>query len=453
MLTDPDLVPFTPPAQPLRGLSGLRTFLRNFIETFPRSTYQLDATRVRTRLSDVLYVCAPDLIQEMLVGRADLFQRDAMTRRTFAPMIGETSLFLAEGADWRWQRRSISPIFRHDTLLSYVPIFTEMTTRQIARWHSVANNPVDVAAAMTRTTFDIIVETMLGGSVALDVERYGRALTQAFAATQWFFLLAMLSAPSWIPFPGRRRAIKARDYLHREMGRIVAARGAKPTWRADLLDRLLAARNAEVGRGMTDAELVTNLLTFISAGHDTTAASLTWTLWLVARDVTVQQQIFEEVRAVVGKEPIEAKHIEGLALSRQAIQEAMRLYPPAPVLIRQAKTDTSLGVHHVNRSTQIVVPTFALHRHTLWWENPNTFNPGRFAPDHANARSRYIYLPFGAGSRICIGASFAMIEAVVILAMLVRAFRFRPLPSYKPKPIARVSLRPLGGMPLLIDSR
>jgi cytochrome P450 len=328
-----------------------------------------------------------------------------------------------------------------------------MTARQIARWRSALNNRVDAAAGMTRITFDIIVETMLGGSAMLDVERYGHALTRAFAATQWLYLLAMLSAPSRVPFPGRHRAIKARDYLHQEMGRILATRRAKPTSRADLLDRLLTARNAETGSGMTDAELVTNLLTFINAGHDTTAAALTWTLWLVARDVTVQQQVFEEVRAVVGEKPIEAKHIEGLALSRQVIQEALRLYPPVPTLLRQAKLDTSLGVHHVNPSTQIVIPTFALHRHTRLWGNPNVFDPGRFAPDHVKARSRYIYLPFGAGPRTCIGASFAMIEAVVILAMLVRAFRFRPVPSHKPKPIARVSLRPQGGMPLLIEPR
>jgi cytochrome P450 len=453
MLTDPDLVPFAPPEQPMRGLSGLRTFLRNYIETFPRSTYELDTTRVRTRWSDVLYVCDPELIQELLVKREDRFGRDSMTRRTFAPMIGESSIFLAEGVDWRWQRRSMSPTFQHDMLLSYVPIFAEMASRQIARWRNAADNPVDVAADMTRTTFEVIVETMLGGSSVLDAERYGYALSQAFRATPWLFLFAMLSVPRWVPFPGRRRATKARDYIHKEISRVVAARRADPTFGIDLLDRLLAARSTDGDRGMTDVEVVTNLITFINAGHETTAAALTWTLWLIARDVAVQQQIFEEVCTVAGDKPIEAKHIEGLTLSRQAVQEAMRLYPPAPTLLRQAKINTSLGVHQVSPSTQIVIPTFALHRHAHLWENPNTFNPGRFAPDQVKARSRYIYLPFGAGPRVCIGASFAMIEAVVILAMLARDFRFRPLFNYKPKPIARMSLRPLGGIPLLVDAR
>ena len=184
MLTDPDLVPFVPPVRPVRGLSGLWTFQRNFIETFPRSTYEQDATRVKTRWSDVLYICDPRLIQEMLVDRPDAFGRDAMTRRTFAPMIGETSLFLAEGADWRWQRRAVAPIFRHEVLLSYVSTFTKMAARQTSRWRDAPNaRLVDVAASMTRITFDIIAETILGGSAKLDFERYERALTQAFNST------------------------------------------------------------------------------------------------------------------------------------------------------------------------------------------------------------------------------------------------------------------------------
>jgi cytochrome P450 len=453
MLTDPDLVPFSPPERPVRGLSGLRTFLRNYIETFPRSTYELGTTRVTTRLSDVLYVCDPELIQDLLVARADLFGRDAMTRRTLAPMIGETSIFLAEGTEWRWQRRSVAPTFQYDMLLSYVPIFTEMAARQITRWRYGEDGPVDVAAAMTRTTFEVTAETMVGPSAGFDIQRYGDAISQAFGVTSWLFLFAMLSLPKWLPFPGRRRAINARDYIHGEMIRIVAARRANPTSGTDLLDRLLAARSAGRGRSLTDAELVTNLLTFINAGHDTTAAALTWTLWLISRDGILQEQLFEEIRRVAREDPIEPAHIEGLEFCRQVVQEAMRLYPPAPTLLRQAKTTTLLGGHQINPKTQIVIPIFALHRHTKLWMNPNTFDPSRFARDQVKARSRYIYLPFGAGPRTCIGASFAMIETVAILAMLVRTFRFRPLMNYKPRPIARMSLRPLGGLPLMISTR
>ncbi|MGB6810840.1 MAG: cytochrome P450 [Pseudolabrys sp.] len=180
MFTDPDFGPFEPPARPL-GLLGLRTLLRNYIETVPRSAYEQGVTRIRTRLSDVLIVSDPNIIQEILVEKAEAFGRDPATRRSFAPVIGDTSLFLAEGADWRWQRRAVAPIFRHETLLSFVPIFATMAQRQVERWRAVQRAiPIDAAAAMTHTTFEIIVEAMLGGSASLDVERYSRALTGQF---------------------------------------------------------------------------------------------------------------------------------------------------------------------------------------------------------------------------------------------------------------------------------
>src|ERR1700730_4155412 len=154
MLTDPDLVPFDPPARPSVGWSAVRPFLRNFNETFPRSTYEQKVTRITTRFYDNLIVCDPELIQEVLVERSDVFERDAMTRRALAPVAGEASLFLAEGANWRWQRRAVAPTFRHETLLSFVPVFADMAARQVARWGSAPKNaPVEVGAGMSQVTF------------------------------------------------------------------------------------------------------------------------------------------------------------------------------------------------------------------------------------------------------------------------------------------------------------
>jgi cytochrome P450 len=453
MLTDPDLVPFEPPAKPL-GVSGLATLWRNYIETFPRSTYEQGVTRIERPLSDVLFACDPDLIHEILIEKADAFSRDWATRRSFAPVIGTTSLFLAEGADWRWQRRAVAPIFRHETLLSFVPIFAAMADQQVKRWRTTpCGVPVDAAAAMTRTTFDVIVEAMLGGSASLNAERYGRALTETFNTIPWHILFAVFSVPEWMPFPRRRRAMKARDFLHWDIGRIVAARRAKPSARPDLLDLLLAARDPETGRSMTDSEVVSNVLTFITAGHETTSVALTWALWLIAKDETAQQRVYDEVLAVAGSAIISATHVEGLAFTRQVIQEAMRLFPPVPALGRQPKIAMQLGGMAITPRTQVSIPVFALHRNRQLWQTPDAFDPGRFAPEQIKARSRYAYLPFGGGLRVCIGATFAMIEAPVILATLVRDVRFRPVLGHQPKPVARLSLRAAGGMPLLIAPR
>ena len=425
MSADPDLVHFEPPLHLPINLSGLRTFLRNIIETFPRATYEEESARVSTLFSDTLFVCDPALIEDILVRRVDVFGRDAMMRRAFAPFLGETSIFLAEGADWRWQRRAAAPIFRNEILLSFVPVFAEMAARQISRWQGNGDVAIEVGAGMLRTTFDVIVETMLGGSATLDFERCARALSNSLESASWHYILALFSAPAWMPFPGQRRAIKAHDYFYQEISKIVAAREANASSRKDLIEQLLAARDPETGRGMTSTDVVMNLLSFINAGHETTTVALTWTLWLLARSDAQQQQLCDEVQRVAGEQPIAAAHVERLVHCRQAIQESMRLYPPVPALVRRVKVDTKLGEHDLRASTQIVIPVFALHRHVRLWEDPNTFNPDRFAPDQVKDRARYAYLPFSAGPRVCIGASFAMIEAVVILASLVRAFRFR----------------------------
>ena len=204
---------------------------------------------------------------------------------------------------------------------------------------------------------------------------------------------------------------------------------------------------------MRDDEIVANVLTFITAGHETTAVALTWALWLLAKDQATQQRVFDEVRAVVGDQIIDATHVEGLSFCRQVIQEAMRLFPPAPGIARIAKDAMEIAGMQISARTRIHIPVFALHRNVGLWDNPNAFDPDRFAADQVKARSRYAFLPFGGGPRICIGAGFAMIEAAIILATVVRAFCFQPVAGHRPKPVAKITLRPTGGMPLLIMNR
>jgi cytochrome P450 len=453
MLSDPDLIPFEPPPKPV-GLTGLATVWRNYVETIPRAAYEEGVTRVKGRFSDDILACDPDLIQEILVEKADAFVRDEVTRRAFAPVIGMSSLFLAEGADWRWQRRAVASIFRHEALLSFVPIFVTAAERQVERWRSPQHDPtVDAADAMTLITFDIIVAAILGGAETLDAERYRRALNENFNAIPWQIIYDLFSLPRWLPFPGRGRAMRARDFLHRDIARIVAAQRAQPSPKPDLLDLLLAARDPESGRSMTDMDVVTNLLTFIAAGHETTAVALTWTLWLLAKDQSVQEQVYEEAVAVAGDGPVAAAHVERLAFTRQVLQEAMRLFPPAPSMSREPKEPMQLGGMQLTRRSRVHIPIYALHRNLRLWSDPNTFNPDRFAPNQVKARPRYAYLPFGGGPRVCIGASFAMIEATVILATLARAVRFQPVAGYHPKTVTRITLRPAGGLPLRMEPR
>jgi cytochrome P450 len=163
--------------------------------------------------------------------------------------------------------------------------------------------------------------------------------------------------------------------------------------------------------------------------------------------------VFEEVRTVAGHQMLDVTHVERLSFCRQVIQEAMRLFPPAAGIARISKDAVEIGGMQIPARTRIHIPVFALHRNLNLWDNPNAFDPDRFAADRVKSRPRYAFLPFGAGPRICIGAGFAMIEAAVILATLVRAFCFQPLVGHRPMPVAKVTLRPAGGMPLLIANR
>jgi cytochrome P450 len=234
------------------------------------------------------------------------------------------------------------------------------------------------------------------------------------------------------------------------VGDIVSRRRAEGAEGSDLLGRLLAARNPETGVAMDDEHVVSNLLTLLEAGHETTARALTWTLYLLARAPEWQDRVRAEVMAVAGSGPIEAAHVSRLLITERVIKESMRLYPPAPVLVRMPLTDIKFGDVNVRAGAQIVVPIYAIHRHRKLWSDPDRFDPDRFLPDAEKAMPRTQYMPFGAGPRICLGLSFALVEAVVLLATFVRAARFDWDGRHFPEPVSRVTLRPKGGMPLMV---
>ncbi len=186
---------------------------------------------------------------------------------------------------------------------------------------------------------------------------------------------------------------------------------------------------------MSDELLIDNLLTFFLAGHETTAKALTWTLYLLARAPYWADRILEEVRQVAGEGPIRPDHIDKLVITTQVLKESMRLYPPAPIMSRQATVDTELAGMPIKAGTQVIIPIYAIQRHRRCWSNPDRFDPTRFAQENEAKIPRYHYMPFGAGPRICIGMAFALIEGVAILATLVRAASFATTSDHAPEPV------------------
>ena len=297
---------------------------------------------------------------------------------------------------------------------------------------------------------------MAGGEPA-EGELLKRAGARYLGFVPLEMVAVMLRLPRWVPHPGNIGLAMAARQMRRAVGRIIARRrgldDVGPTGDGDLLGRLLAARHPETGAPMSDARLIDNLLTLLEAGHETTARALTWALYLLARAPDWQERVRAEVEDVTGGAPVAPDHIDRLAITERVIKEAMRLYPPAPVVARSPTRAIEIRGWQLPAHSEIVIPIFAVHRHRSLWDDPNRFDPDRFLPERECGYSRTQYMPFGAGPRICLGMSFAMIEAKALLATFVRKAHFEWDGRHLPEPVSRITLRPKGGMPLRVTMR
>jgi cytochrome P450 len=396
MFHDQDFMPFVPRRRP-----SLRVAARNFIENWPAEAYRdshATVLAVWPILPEMRLVSDPVLAEEVLVARAEKFGRDRLQIEALADEVNRDSLFFAEGAHWRWQRRSATPAFRHENLLALVPTFAKGADILADDWRTRGKGIVDVSPAMTQATFWIILQAVLGeGAASLDRDKYLAALTPALATTAWRFLYAQMGLPQAFPFPGKSKAEAGVRWLHRETSRLVAERRAAGDEAKDILGLLLSARDPETGRVMSDSELVSNLYIFMVAGHETAATALAWTLWLLAKDQRTQERLRAEIEAVVGSRDMAPEDIERLTFSRQVIQESMRLFPPGVAVGRGAREDVTIGPLDIRKGDFLLVASWCLHRHKKLWEEPNAFDPDRFAPEKSKGRHRCAYLPFGAG--------------------------------------------------------
>lgn len=451
MYHHPDLTPFTPRARP-----SLRAAASNMIENWPPQAYRDDYAimdGIWPVLPKTLLLCDPALIEEVLIAKPEKFTRDRFQTRALSNMVNRQSLFFAEGADWRWQRRAVSPAFRHDKLLALVPTFIQCAQMLTQQWRREPEGAIiDVAPAMSRVTFDIILMAVLGaGAQAFDQDKFLTAINPSLSTIAWRFLYARIGAPAFLPFPGATRVAESIDWLHRALTALVAQRRESAGEHADILGLLLSARDPETGRVMSDEELVSNLYTFMIAGHETSATALGWTLWLLAHDQTSQQRLRDEIQSIVGARDITVEDIEQLVFTRQVLQESMRLFPPAIGVGRAPIGDIDIGPHKIRAGELAIIAGWCVHRHEKLWDDPNGFDPDRFTPERAKSRHRCAYLPFGAGPRICIGMNFAMLEMIVILATLTRHFRFSLLPKHPVELTTQLTLRAKNGLPLNIS--
>ncbi|MBV2359815.1 cytochrome P450 [Thalassococcus sp. CAU 1522] len=389
-------------------------------------------------------VMDPGALRRMLLEKLDNYPKSVVTKNLLKPAIGE-SLFIAEGAHWRWQRRAAAPVFSQRNVMNLAPVMSGAAERSVARIAQAGPRAVDFLAEMVTTTFDVISDVTFSGDEGFDRDAVHGAIDAYIAEAGKISLFDILGFPDWVPRPGRILSAGGVAEMKKVADSAIEARARRGhDGVPDLLDLLLAGEDPETKRTMNTAELRDNLLTFIVAGHETTALTLAWSLYLLAFDQDIQSAARDEVLSVVGKGGIATgADVAKLPLVRRVIDEALRLYPPAGMISRTAQEADELCGREIRPGDTVIVPIYALHRHHLLWDAPDAFRPDRWDKTRPD---RYAYLPFGDGPRICIGMSFAIQEAVIILASLLANHRFDAIPGRSPEPVMILTLRPEGGV-------
>ena len=440
----------TPPPKPLPLRSFIFRFVRNPLLALPQGAYEESVVGLPPGGRPVCWVTGPELVEDVLIKRAAAFLKAPVEKRVFRRTLGD-GVLSSDGPLWRWQRRAMAPMFRHSEILTYLPDMAQPAEDQLAKWRGApAGSIQQIDADMIETTFSVIARTMLIGGEPREAEIIKRATASSLAQISWEVMYGMLGVPLWMPHPASWSMNRSAKQLRGAVFDIITRRQAEGGGGDDLLGRLLAARDPETGAPMTMQQLINNLLTLLDAGHETTSRALSWTLYLLARAPEWQEQVRDEVRGVTGRGKIGPEHLPALRVTQQVLKESMRLYAPVPVMSRLSVEPVNLGGYALPAGGIVIIPIFCIHRHRRLWEDPDRFDPTRFTPEREAGFARTQFMPFGAGPRICLGSAFAMTEATVILATLIRAARFEWDGKHVPEPVSRVTLQPRGGMPLKV---
>jgi cytochrome P450 len=452
-----EAAPFYPPsvkpsARPLRFPSNLIKLLSNNLEAIPEQAYR-EPLVIAPGPPRMAFFTGTEVVKALLLTRSAEFPKGALQVDVLKPMFGN-AMISSEGRDWRWQRGAAAPLFRHEELLQYGSIMSAAAEATVARWRAAPPDTVHaVNRDMMRTAFHVISNTMLAGGAEDMLHAIEKGHADYYRAANWWVMYTLLKLPHWLPRPGGKSMRAQENRLRDAVAELVRTRRAGAAAADDLLARLLRACDAETGRSMPDELLVDNVLSFLIAGYDTTAFSLTWTLYLIAQSAEWEARMLREIEQVVGTGPVTSAHVERLETVQQVLNESLRLFPTAPIIVRDILDDMEFDGISVPAGTIGIIPIYAIHRHRSYWHDPDRFDPARFSSDNGSKPTRFQFMPFGAGPRICIGAAFAMIEATIMLATFVRAARFEVSPGFDPQPSARMFLLPKNGMPMRVTLR
>ncbi len=441
-LSVPGPVFFNPFASIREGLQFIRALQANFISVWPQEAYASPVTHVRIGVRDMFTANTPALARHVLLDNVANYHKSPVARRLFKPALGE-GLLTSEGAVWKRHRQMVAPAFAQRQIAGLVPAMVEQTQRALDGWARHGGSHFDLTEALSAITLDIITRTMFGAD-SLEETVPIAADTAAYQAVLRPSLLDFLGAPPWVPRPGGRAARRIGTRLDAMIARVIARRRRNASGRDDLLTLLLAAVDHD---NVSAREIRDEIATMFTAGQETSATCLAWTLYLLDRHPDITARLVAEIDQVLGGRPPQAAALEHLVFTRRVIEESLRLYPPAHSMTRVALGPDRLNDVAVPAGAVIVISPWLLHRNPTLWPDPE-----RFDPDRAPAE-RFAFIPFGAGPRICIGAGFAMAEIMVVLAMLLQRWRLLLTNAETVEPLALITMRPSHNLRARIHAR
>lgn len=436
-------------ANPVFG--PLREIQADNLAAFERMAKEGDAITFRVLHKTLHLLTHPDHFRHVLVDRVKVYRKQT---RGYALMRGmiRNGLLTSEGAYWQRQRRLAQPAFHKHRIAAFGDTMVRIAEETRSRWTDGAR--IDVAHEMMEATLRIVTLTLMSRDSIGEANRVGGALSEGLEHITWRTTTPW-APPQWVPTAANRRFARAVSTLDEVVFGIIRERrqtGPAPG-AEDLLDMLIGSTDEETGEGMTNEQLRDEILTIMLAGHETTAMSLTWTLHLLAQNPEIEAKLLAEIDGVLGSRTATMADLPALQYADRVVQESLRLYPPAWIIARRAAENDEIDNVRVAKGDWVFLSPYITQRRPDFWPDPERFDPDRFLPERVAARNRYAWMPFIAGQRKCIGDQFALMEARLILVTLLQQWRFRSAPGHVAKIEPLLTLRPSGGMPMILERR
>jgi cytochrome P450 len=434
-------------------------YRRSALSSVIANAYSMKIGEIATPGGKIFVPNEPDLWKRVLVEDAAKFPKSEVIADMLGLLMGD-SIFVSNGEVWKRQRRMMDPAFEGARIKVVFDLMRDAADALIERMDKLADgSPASIDMEMTHVTADIIFRTIFSIPMAGEDARKIFAAFTIFQETAYAHGIdRSLGLPRFLGFFRHRRAERAAAIIRGVLDPIVKARfdsfhGGEPQTHRDILQSLVSVKDGVAGTHFDLRELCEQVSMLFLAGHETSASSLAWALYLITMDDAVQERLRAEAVSVLGRRPPEFSDMRKLNLARNVFHEALRLYPPVAFLPRTAAEACTLRTKHVPKGATVSISPWLIHRHRVHWQTPDVFDPDRFDRPETAQCQRDAYLPFSKGPRVCLGASFALQEAALIIAMLARRYRFAPVEGFAPEPVARLTVRSENGIRLRVFRR